>query len=76
VGLLKAVHTGPGASKASSDDARRLNAIVCIAEGARAMLSANLWTEVGLVNGTLRTIKAICYEIGQVPPSNGSDCKM
>ncbi len=69
VAMIKAVHTGPGASKASSDDAGGLEAVVCIAHGARVMLTANLWTEVGLVNGTLGTVTAICYESGQGPPS-------
>ncbi len=64
-----AVHTGPGASKASSDDAGGLEAVVYIAHGARVMLTANLWTEVGLVNGTLGTVTDICYESGQGPPS-------
>ena len=32
------------------------------------MLSANLWVEVGLVNGPLGTVEAICYEGDQRPP--------
>ena len=41
--------------------------MICIAHGARVMLSANLWVEVGLVNGTLGTVEAICYEGDQRP---------
>ena len=57
---------GPGASKATLDDASGLEPFVCIAHGARVMLSANLWVEVGLVNVALGTVEAICYE--QPPP--------
>ena len=32
------------------------------------MLSANLWVEVGLVNGALGTVEAICYDDNQQPP--------
>ena len=42
--------------------------VICIAHGARVMLSANLWVEVGLVNGALGTVEAICYEGDQRPP--------
>ena len=60
VAVLRAIHTGPGASKASTDDAGGLEPVVFIAHGARVMLSANLWVEVGLVNGALGTVEAIC----------------
>ena len=69
IAVLSAVHTGPGASKATSDDAGGLEPVICIAHGARVMLSANLWVEVGLVNGALGTVEAICYEGDQRPPN-------
>ena len=68
IAVLRAVHTGPGASKATSDDAGGLEPVICIAHGARVMLSANLWVEVGLVNDALGTVEAICYEGDQQPP--------
>ena len=68
IATIKAVHTGPNASKASPDDAAGLEAIICIAQEARVMLTSNLWTEVGLVNGAMGTIKAICYQNGKAPP--------
>ena len=40
IAVLRAVHTGPGASKATSDDAGGLEPVICIAHGARVMLSA------------------------------------
>ena len=68
VATIKAVHTGPNASKASPDDAAGLQPIICIAHGARVMLTANLWVDVGLVNGAMGTITAICYRPGGAPP--------
>ena len=69
IAVLRAVHTGHGASKATSDDAGGLEPVICIAHGARVMLSANLWVEVGLVNGALGTVEAICYEGDERPPN-------
>ena len=68
VATIKAVHTGPNASKVSSDDAGGLQPVLCIARGARVMLSANLWVNMGLVNGAMRTIQSICYHEGGAPP--------
>ena len=33
------------------------------------MLTSNLWTGVGLVNGAMGTVIAICYKSGQAPPN-------
>ena len=68
VATIKAVHTGANASKASVDDAGGLYPVVCLARGARVMLSSNLWVEMGLVNGAIGTIQAICYSEGTAPP--------
>ena len=69
IATVKAIHTGPNASKASHDDAAGLEPIICTAHGARVMLTANLWTEVGLANGAMGTVVAICYKSGQAPPN-------
>ena len=69
VAIIKAVHSGPNASKGSSDDAGGLEPVVCLAKGARVMLSSNLWVDMGLVNGAMGTVQAICYKTGQAPPS-------
>ena len=69
IATVKATHTGPNASKASPDDAAGLDPVVCIAHGARVMLTSNLWTEFGLVNGAMGTVIAICYKSGQAPPN-------
>ena len=53
IATIKAIHTGPNASKASPDDAAGLDPVVCIAHGARVMLTSNLWTGVGPINGAI-----------------------
>ena len=47
VAIIKAVHTGANASKASSDDAGGLEPVVCLAKGARVMLLCSnlLWVD-------------------------------
>ena len=67
IATIKAVHTGANAAKASSDDASGLEAVVCLAKSARVMLTSNLWVDVGLVNGAMGTIEAICYRSGGPP---------
>ena len=68
VAIIKAVHSSPGASKCTVEDAGGLKNVVCIAQGARVMLTSNLWVQAGLVNGAVGTVTAICYESDQHPP--------
>ena len=69
VAVIKAVHSGAGAIKASADDAGGLEPVVCLAHGARVMLTTNLSVQVGLVNGAMGTVVAICYDDdGESPP--------
>ena len=42
--------------------------VLYIAKGARVMLSANLWVDMGLVNGTMGTVQEIYYHEGVTPP--------
>ena len=69
VATIKAVHAGPNASKASSEDAGGLESIICLACHARIMLTANLWVDKGLVNGAMGTVVGICYRNGDSPPN-------
>ena len=67
IAIIKAVHGGPNASKASSDDASGLDPVINLAHGTRVMLNSNLWVDTGLVNGAMGTVKAICYQSGGPP---------
>ena len=40
IATIKAVHTGPNASKTSSEDASGLEPVICLARGARVMLTS------------------------------------
>lgn len=67
IATIKAVHTGTNAAKAPPDDAGGLEPVVLLAKSARVMLTSNLWVEVGLVNGAIGTVEAICYRKGSPP---------
>ena len=67
VATIKAVHSGPNAAKALTDDAGGLEPILCLACEAHVMLTANFWVDMGLINGAMGTVVAICYRNGQEP---------
>ncbi len=70
VARIEAIHSGPRASRIPASDAGGLEPVIFLACKARVMLTANLWVQVGLVNGALGTVVSICYDgADQSPPS-------
>jgi ATP-dependent DNA helicase PIF1 len=70
IARIDAIHTGGNeARRADSDIAKGLEARLLLARGARVMLRSNLWTEAGLVNGSMGIVQEIVFEENQGPPS-------
>ncbi|KAJ6620451.1 hypothetical protein B0H10DRAFT_1946006 [Mycena sp. CBHHK59/15] len=65
-----APHNGPEAKKVSEEDAEGLQKEVLLAEGARVMITRNVWTSKGLVNGAQGTVKKIWFTPGSNPQIN------
>ncbi|OXV07665.1 hypothetical protein Egran_04570 [Elaphomyces granulatus] len=61
---INALHHGPRAQYASTDDAGNLEATLHLSIGSRVMLSENVWTEHGLVNGAFGTVHEIVWQEG------------
>lgn len=62
---IGAIHSCSTAASAKSNDAGGLEPTVHLAEGAKVMLTSNLWQQTGLCNGA---VDAILYAEGHRPP--------
>ena len=61
---IKAQHTGTGAATAEWERGGNLHKSLPLCLGARVMLTENSWTERGLVNGALGTVKGFHWQEG------------
>ena len=69
IATINAKHNNKTASKLSSDDMGSLMPQLLLSEGAKVMLTRNLWTEAGLCNGAIGIVKDIVYMTGCSPPA-------
>ncbi|CAB4019302.1 ATP-dependent DNA helicase pif1, partial [Paramuricea clavata] len=68
VAHINARHSSALTKKISSDDMSGLETVGFLAKGARVMLTMNLWSSVGLCNGTTGKVVDIIYQNNHQPP--------
>ena len=64
IATIKAVHTGPNASKASPEDAAGLEPVIYLAHGPRVMLTSNIWTDASLVREQWEQFRPYVTRVG------------
>ena len=69
IASVNALHSKKSATKCSSDDMGGLVPKLQFCIDARVMLTRNLWTDVGLCNGAIGTVKNIIYKDSEGPPN-------
>ena len=65
---INARHSTVYAKNVSSDDMLGLEPVIYLAKGACAMLTCNLWSEVGLCNGVVEEVVDFIFQTGHSPP--------
>lgn len=68
IAITSAMHSNKKTVKCSSDDMSRLVPKLSLSNGARVMLTRNLWADVGLCNGAEGTVESIVYKEYELPP--------
>ena len=69
IATIDAKHNNKTAAKLSTDDMGSLMPHLLLSQGAKVMLTRNLWTEAGLCNGAIGIVKDIVYKTGCSPPA-------
>ena len=69
IARIDAMHKGSRAKNGTAEQASRLEPTLFLSKEARVMLTRNICTEQGLINGSFGTVKALIYETGKAPPS-------
>jgi hypothetical protein len=65
---IKAEHVGKGAESIKAENCCGLEPWLGLVIGSKVMLTQNLWTEKGLVNGARGSVREILYRPGVKPP--------
>ena len=66
---MKAKNSNSKASKFSSDKAGGLVNTLPLAKDCKIVLTANIWPEAGLINGSQGFVRYIIFSPGKVPPN-------
>ena len=69
VATINAIHSCHKASVAKCNEAGGLEPVIHLAKHAKVMLTANLWQQAGLCNGSVGHIEDFLYVEGQKPPN-------
>ena len=64
----KSLNKGKGASSAGANEAGGLLQDISLAKGCKVILTKNLWTEAGLTNGAVGTVRYLIYD-KDLPPA-------
>ena len=64
----KSSNRGEGASSASATEAGGLLQDISLAKGCRVLLTKNLWTDAGLTNGAVGTVRYLIYDEENLHP--------